>query len=53
MPVANPPFLQNPAPRSRKIANRQSGVQKVRIRWHCSQIKITMDFSYAHGTQKK
>jgi hypothetical protein len=30
----------------------KSGIQKDRIRWHCSQIKITMGFSFAHGTQK-
>jgi hypothetical protein len=24
-----------------------------RICWHCSQIKITMGFSFAHGTQKR
>jgi hypothetical protein len=52
-PVATPRFCKIPPPRSRKIANRQSGIQKVRIRWHCSQIKITMGFSFAHGTQKK
>jgi hypothetical protein len=40
-------------PRSTKIANCQSVIQKVRICWHCSQIKITMGFSFAHGTQKR
>jgi hypothetical protein len=48
--VATPRFCKIPPPRSRKIANRQSGIQKARIRWHCSQIKITMGFSFAHGT---
>jgi hypothetical protein len=46
---SHPPFLQNPA----TSENRQSGIQKVRIRWHYSQIKITMGFSFAHGTQKR
>jgi hypothetical protein len=50
---SHPPFCKIPLPRSTKIANRQSGIQKVRIRWHCSQIKITMVFSFAHGTQKR
>jgi hypothetical protein len=28
-------------------------VQKVRICWHCSQVKIIMGFPFAHGTQKR
>ncbi len=52
-PVATPRFCKIPQPRSIKIANCQSWVQKVRISWHCSQIKITMGFSFAHGTQKR
>jgi hypothetical protein len=44
---SHPPFLQNPAASIQK--NRQGGIQKVRIRRHCSQIKITMGFSLAHG----
>jgi hypothetical protein len=52
-PVATPRFCKIPPPQSRKISNRQSGVQKVRIRWHCSQIEVTMGFSFAHGTQKR
>jgi hypothetical protein len=51
--VATPRFCKIPPPRSREIANRQSRIQKVRIRWHFSQIKITMGFSFAHGTPKK
>jgi hypothetical protein len=52
--VSQPPcFRKIPPPRSTKIANRQSGIQKNRIRWHYSQIKITMGFSFAHGTQKR
>jgi hypothetical protein len=50
---SHPPLFATPLPRSRKIANRQSVVQKVRFRWHCTQIKITMGFSFAHGTQKR
>jgi hypothetical protein len=46
-------YCKIPPPPSTKIANRQSGIQKVRIRWHCSHIKITMGFSFAHGTQKR
>jgi hypothetical protein len=38
---------------SRKIANCQSRIQKVRICWFCPQIKITMGFSFAHGFQKR
>jgi hypothetical protein len=48
-----PRFCKIPPPQSREIANRQSGIQKVRIRWHYSQIKVTMGFSFAHGTQKR
>ncbi len=48
-----PHFCKILRPWSRKIANRQSGIKKVRIRWHCSQIKITMGFSFAHSTQKR
>ncbi len=48
-----PHFCKIPPPQSGEIANHQSGVQKVRIRWHCSQIKITMGFSFAHATQKR
>jgi hypothetical protein len=51
-PVATPPFLQNPAASIQKIANRQSGIQTVRIHWHCLQIKITMGLSFVHGTPK-
>ncbi len=52
-PVATPPcFCKIPPSRSGKIANCQSRVQKVRICWHCSQIKVTMGFPFAHGTQK-
>jgi hypothetical protein len=50
---ATPRFCKIPPPRSTKIANRQNGIQKVRIRWHYSQIKITMGFPFAHGTQKR
>ncbi len=48
-----PCFCKIPPPRSREIANHQSGIQKVRICWHYSQIKITMGFSFAHGTLKR
>ncbi len=40
-------------PRSRKIANRQSRVQKVRICWHYSPFNFTMGIPFAHGSQKK
>jgi hypothetical protein len=38
---------------SEKPQNSQGRVQKVRICWHCSQVKITMGFPFAHGTQKR
>ncbi len=40
-------FIIIPPSRSRKIANCQSRVRKVRVCWHCSQIKITMGFPFA------
>ncbi len=46
--VSHPPILAKS-----QIANRQIGIQKIRIRWHCLQIKITMGFSFAHGTKKR
>jgi hypothetical protein len=50
-PVATPPILA----KSRRIDPQklQIGIQKVRIHWHCLQIKITMGFSFAHGTKKR
>jgi hypothetical protein len=51
--VATPHLCKIPLLRSREIANCQSGILKVRIHWHYSQIKITMGFSFAHGTQKR
>ncbi len=50
---SHPCFCKIPPPLSRKIANRQSRVQKVGICWHCLQVKITMSFSFAHGTLKR
>jgi hypothetical protein len=48
-----PVFAKNPLPYYIKFANSQSRIQKVRICWHCLQIKITMGFSFAHGTPKR
>jgi hypothetical protein len=42
-----------PPPQSRKIANRQSRVQKVRICWHYSPFNFTMGILFAHGSQKR
>ncbi len=52
-PIATPCFCKILLSRSRKISNCQSRVQKVRICWHCSQIKVTMGFPFAYGTQKR
>jgi hypothetical protein len=49
-PPPSPPFFQNPTASIQRNANRQSRIQKVRIHWHYSQIKIPMGFSFAHGT---
>jgi hypothetical protein len=50
---ATPPFLQNPAASIQKNCKSPRQNSKVRICWHYSQIKITMGFSFAHGTQKR
>jgi hypothetical protein len=50
---SHPPVLQNPAASIQKNCKSSRRNQKVRIHWHCSQIKITMGFSFAHGTQKR
>jgi hypothetical protein len=38
---------------SEKLQNSRGRVQKVRICWHCLQVKITMGFPFATGTQKR
>jgi hypothetical protein len=36
-----------------KLQIAKAEFEKVRICWHCSQVKITMGFPFAHGTQKR